>query len=51
SCSNCQTADTSAWQFDSVGRRICNACYQYHEIHGVKRPPYLRKEHVLERSQ
>ncbi|KAK8174932.1 hypothetical protein BC567DRAFT_229374 [Phyllosticta citribraziliensis] len=51
SCSNCQTADTSVWQFDSVGRRICDACYQYHEIHGVKRPPYLRKEHFLERSQ
>ncbi|KAK7543602.1 hypothetical protein IWX92DRAFT_380307 [Phyllosticta citricarpa] len=51
SCSNCQTADTSVWQFDVVGRRICNACYQYHEIHGVNRPPYLRREHVLERSQ
>ncbi|KAK8216205.1 hypothetical protein IWZ01DRAFT_194051 [Phyllosticta capitalensis] len=51
SCANCQTAETSIWKVDIVGRRICNACYQYYEIHGVNRPPYLRKEHLPERSR
>ncbi|XP_026667227.1 box A-binding factor-like isoform X3 [Ceratina calcarata] len=51
SCSNCQTMTTSLWRRNTVGEPVCNACGLYFKLHGVNRPPTMKKESIQTRKR
>ncbi|XP_043283900.1 box A-binding factor-like isoform X2 [Venturia canescens] len=50
-CSNCQTSITSLWRRNVSGEPVCNACGLYFKLHGVNRPPGMKKEVIQTRKR
>ncbi|XP_044728370.1 box A-binding factor-like isoform X2 [Chrysoperla carnea] len=50
-CTNCQTKDTSLWRRNSNGESVCNACGLYYKLHGINRPPAMRKDTIQTRKR
>ncbi|XP_043254933.1 box A-binding factor-like isoform X1 [Colletes gigas] len=51
SCSNCQTTMTSLWRRNAMGEPVCNACGLYYKLHGVVRPPTMKKDSIQTRKR
>ncbi|TPX53680.1 hypothetical protein CcCBS67573_g09675 [Chytriomyces confervae] len=50
-CFNCRTTETTLWRRDEMQKLVCNACRLYSKLHGVPRPPSLRKEGIRRRNR
>ncbi|KAJ3225927.1 hypothetical protein HDU81_007574 [Chytriomyces hyalinus] len=50
-CFNCRTTETTLWRRDEMQKLVCNACRLYSKLHGVARPPSLRKEGIRRRNR
>ncbi|XP_078040098.1 uncharacterized protein LOC144471681 isoform X2 [Augochlora pura] len=51
SCSNCQATKTSLWRRNSLGEPVCNACGLYYKLHGINRPPTMKKDNIQTRKR
>ncbi|KAM9296562.1 transcription factor GATA-5 [Gastrophryne carolinensis] len=50
-CTNCHTTTTTLWRRNSDGEPVCNACGLYMKLHGVPRPPTMKKEIIQTRKR
>ncbi|KAG8195781.1 hypothetical protein JTE90_004787 [Oedothorax gibbosus] len=50
-CTNCGTTNTTLWRRNNHGEPVCNACGLYYKLHGVNRPPAMKKEGIQKRKR
>ncbi|XP_017768649.1 PREDICTED: nitrogen regulatory protein areA-like isoform X2 [Nicrophorus vespilloides] len=50
-CANCDTHQTTLWRRNNNGEPVCNACGLYFKLHGVNRPPTMKKEGIQTRKR
>lgn len=50
-CSNCRTTVTTLWRRSPDGSPVCNACGLYQKLHGVARPPTMKKDSIQTRKR
>ncbi|XP_076282112.1 uncharacterized protein LOC143209820 isoform X2 [Lasioglossum baleicum] len=50
-CSNCQSTVTSLWRRNTMGEPVCNACGLYYKLHGITRPPNMKKDTIQTRKR
>ncbi|XP_054708030.1 GATA zinc finger domain-containing protein 7-like [Uloborus diversus] len=50
-CTNCGTTTTTLWRRNNHGEPVCNACGLYYKLHGVNRPPAMKKEGIQKRKR
>ncbi|KAF9438854.1 putative electron transfer flavoprotein subunit [Entomortierella beljakovae] len=51
SCANCGTTSTPLWRRATDGQTICNACGLYFKARNLKRPPWLKRNMGLKKSE
>lgn len=50
-CNNCHAVKTSLWRRNQQGESVCNACGLYFKLHGVNRPPSMKKDVIQSRKR
>nr|XP_039266978.1 GATA-type transcription factor sreA-like [Styela clava] len=50
-CTNCRTTVTTLWRRSPDGSPVCNACGLYQKLHGVARPPTMKKDSIQTRKR